>query len=451
MFKRKLIIIFLVVISLVSLFGCKRRVYDQPPVDSSNQYPASSSVLNVDVFLDATLSMKGFIVPGTATYYQQTLPLLESTVGRGWPGGQAAFYKFGTKIEPLTERKHLDAVHPEFYADPEYFRKTLIENVIDKASTDNLTVIVTDLFQDNADVNLLNEKLKGKYLAHNFAIGIVGIKSEFSGSIYDVGTNNYSFEYKGTEPERFRPFYLLVMGKHSDVEHYFDTLLESGLKSFPSKNFVIFSQYLTTSPASFEGAKINSTNKLVEISDLLPLGTKNSRARQFKISGTPPSAGFVATLNYSALRYTLEPNSPQLEPEITAWKLEPKEASVDKGANQLAGIIESNEAKRAFNVKVASISGSEIKLETELSPALLPADSVHCFRIILRPKEYRTPSWLSDWDMDTRQIEEWRKNPPSFNGATTFNLKHFLENLWATTVQLSQPKVAEVYCYIQKK
>src|ERR1700755_3170807 len=143
------VLVWMLLAILVGSVGCAtRKVCEPPPIDPNNIYPTVSDNLHADIYLDATLSMKGFIVSGTSTYYQQTIPLLESAVERGWPGGSVTFNKFGTRISPLEGRSYLNAGKHTFYTDQEVNLRTYIEGVIDSANTDNLTLIVTDLFQD---------------------------------------------------------------------------------------------------------------------------------------------------------------------------------------------------------------------------------------------------------------------------------------------------------------
>lgn len=396
--------------------------------------------------------MKGFIVPGTSTYYQQTIPLLESSVERGWPGGSVAFNKFGTKISALEGRSYLDAIKPSFYSDQEVNLRTYIEGVIDSADTNHLTLIVTDLFQDNADVNLLTGKLKDKYITQNLSVGVMGIKSEFEGTVYDVGPNNYSFAYKSdaADPSTFRPFYILALGRHGDIDRYFDVLLKGGLSAFPAKNEAVFSRYLSTRPASFDGAKISSTVKLAQVRSLLPLNARDDRVGQFRVRGNPPSAGFAATLKYAPLSRTVGPATPALVDEVTAFKCGPTPGQDGKQPRQPGAMTENGAAARAFKVNRAELTGSGLALAAEVTPSLLPGDGIYCYKVVLRPQDYKLPDWVSQWDMDGRRIEEWKRAPGDFGGSTTYNLKPFLDNLWATTLQVHRPKVAELYCYVQR-
>jgi len=154
-------------------------------------FPSPAADIVADIYLDATLSMQGFTNSETFSYYQQTIPLLESAVIKTWKNGTVNFNKFGNKIENLPDRKFLEANKAAFYSDKNYNRKTFIENVISTADTRHLSVIVTDLFQDNADINPLIEKIKTKFTGGDLAVGVMAIKSQFDGTIYDVGSNNY--------------------------------------------------------------------------------------------------------------------------------------------------------------------------------------------------------------------------------------------------------------------
>lgn len=126
------------------------------------------------------------------------------------------FHKFGTTVAELPGRDYLQAQHQAFYLDSHLNRETLIQNVIDQISTDRMTIIVTDLFQTDVDVNLLTREIKQKFITNGLAVGILGIKSEFNGEVYDVGPNNYTFHYESdnTSPATFRPFYVLAFGNH---------------------------------------------------------------------------------------------------------------------------------------------------------------------------------------------------------------------------------------------
>lgn len=394
--------------------------------------------------------MKGFIVPGLASRYQQVLPLLESTVERGWSGSQITFYRFGTVIEELPDRRYLEAQRQQFYEEREIRERTLIQNVIDFSSEENsentLTAIVTDLFQTDVDVNLISRKIKEKFITQNLSVGILGIKSQFNGKVYDVGPNNYAFDYKtdNSNPTSFRPFYILVLGKHSDVSNYFDAIFKGGLEAGPETHALILSPYLSETVATFE--KITEAQRIQEISNLLPPDVNAGHVRQFRIpDSSAQQASFKANLGYKPLRYVMPLASPELESEVTAFQCG---ASAESNGTHV--LNEADGMNRAFNVKDANLSETSIDYAVEIVPAALQGRGIYCFKNILRPKTYKMPDWVSAWDMDSGLVEAWRSSPKDFNGATTFNLKALLTNLWENTLQAQRPIVAELYSYVER-
>jgi hypothetical protein len=440
-------------IALIGFRGCdSRQLCSAPVANDLNRFPAASQTLKAHVFLDGTTSMKGFIVPGLSSRYQQVLPLLESTVERGWSGSQIAFYRFGSVIEELPERRYLEAQHQAFYEAREIRERTLIQNVIDFSSEENsensLTVIVTDLFQTDVDVNLISRKIKEKFITKNRSVGIVGLKSQFNGRIFDVGPNNYAFDYRtdNSNPTSFRPFYILVLGKHSDVSNYFDALLKGGFELGPETQALILSPYLSETVSSFAESIITETQKLQEISNLLPPDANASHVRQFRIpDSSAQQASFKANVSYKPLRYVMAIASPELESEVTAFK-----CSASGESSGTHTLNETNGIKRAFLIQGANLSESAIDYTAQIIPGALEGRGIYCFKNTLRPKTYKMPDWVSAWDMDEGLVEAWRSSPRDFNGATTFNLKALLVNLWENTLQAQRPVVAELYSYVER-
>ena len=116
-----------------------------------------------------------------------------------------------------------------------------------------------------------------------------------------------------------------------------------------------------------------------------------------------------------------------------------------------SGVLQdNNEAQRAFAIKDARLNESTLDFKSEIVPAFLPGAGIYCFKVTLLPKEYKTPDWFAQWNMSSGEVEAAMKNHKQFNGSTTFNLETFLTNLWATTLQLHKPKVAEFYCFVKK-
>jgi hypothetical protein len=405
--------------------------------------------LKVDIFFDATLSMKGFVSTQASSSYQQTVPLLERGVIEGWNGGQATFYKFGDIIAPLPGRDYLDAVRPAFYGDSKYNRKTLIEQVIDQAKPDHLTVIVTDLFQNNADVNQLSDKLKKKFIANKLAVGVYAIRSQYNGTVYDVGPDGYSFNYvSGDKPDTNRPFYLLAFGSHADIQHYFDVLGGSGLSVFPEKHVLIFSRHLTERPTSFAGAKLKTADRISEISssNLLSHEYTGDRVKAFKINKGVANAKFSLEVPYTSPLANVMTHGGELTSEITAWKGE------ETGSKELAP-VENPQAQKALSVAARLLPEQspfdKLELEAEVKAGELRDAGIYRYRVVLRPSGYALPGWIKQWNMRDEEIRLWHQRPQNFNGAKTYNLENFLGTLQGAVLSTEPPEVGDIYFYIR--
>jgi len=195
----------------ILLAGCSRPA---PPPEDLFEAPvpacglSASEKLQVRVYVDASGSMQGFTVPQPTSRYVQFLQELRLGVGTRWGAGQVQCFRFGERVAPIPNL--LAGLEPAFYQD----RETRIDEPLGKADARALTILVTDLFQNNADVVALIEALRAKFMPARLALGIWGLRSEFDGRIYGVGPTSLNFVYRSKgDPKTFRPFYLIAAGR----------------------------------------------------------------------------------------------------------------------------------------------------------------------------------------------------------------------------------------------
>lgn len=451
--------ICLCVLIFLASCGESPEIPKQPDIDRLPTPGAISEPLTARIYFDATVSMKGFVVPG-ATDYTRMRSHLESAVLTGWTDGKAKFFRFGTKVEPITERtNYLKVAHPGFYDDETINKKTLIQEVIDyetqevnnreAANNDNdevnnnhevannshdeanknhdetnsLAVIVTDLFQDEGDINRLVAQLKEKYLQKELAVGLLGIRSQFDGTVYDAGINVPPIDHQGD-----RPFYLLVLGRHADIAYYFDQIKAE----FDESKTVLFSPYLVNSLVASEGASVSSIENLVRVESLGK--PPDDRLKQFRIRDNSDTAKFPATLEYIPLPYTMSFDPDQLEVSIIAKHVQD---------SQTVG----NRVDPKYVIpKLKLLEGAEVKkgeltLEVSLPPDL-QQKRVYLYEVALSPSidAYQIPAWCSEWDMGLTR-----------DGSKTLNLLNLVKYLSQVTVQMYKPRIAKFYFYIQKR
>lgn len=417
--------------------------------DAKDALTLPAENLETDVFLDATLSMQGFVTEGSFSIFQQTIPILERAVIKN--NGRIHFYKFGTNIKELPERSYSEFDKKSFYTDAELNRVTSIEKVLEQSDTNHLTIIVTDLFQEKADINQLSELIKKKFISNSFAVGILGVKSQFDGTVYDVGTNNYSFKYAGSgESSSFRPFYLIAFGKHADIARYFDTLVTGEMAGFPVKERIIFSRFLTAQPIAFDGAKITETKGANEVSGvLIKAENKDNIYREFKVKDNIETASFSADLPFQSLPNTVNFSDQLVSDGIEAFSCS-NSTSTTANAGSKLNFVPNAENQSTLDIEAIAVEKQKIRLKIGIPTKKFESETIYGFHIILRPKEYSLPPWINEWNMTGEQIEAWRKNPASFDGTRTYNLLPFLQTLWETTRQVHNPKVADFYIYFRR-
>jgi hypothetical protein len=403
--------------------------------------PTSEEVI-ADVFFDASFSMSGFVNQANSLYIR-AIQILERSLISAWPKNSTYnYYKFGSDISQIKRNEFLKAIQPSFYWDRKFRNETRIEKVVEKAKVENLTIIITDLFQNDADVNLLISKLNDKFLKKDMSLGVLGVKSEFVGKVCDVSLQGLHFDYstENLKPKEFRPFYVLMLGSYSDIKHFFENLKINGLSTFPEKNFIIFSPYLVERLASFEDSTLSETSKIVEVSNIITPVETRQHVKQFVVKASYKRSYFKSGITMRLLPYSIKFNSQKLFAKILAFQYHGN------------SFVDCRKALKAFKIEHFVLSNSNLEFETEIFPANFPENGAYCFRVEVQPEQdaYSLPDWITGWDMDQNRINRWKNNPGKFKGNTTLNLKIFLNNIWQIIYQKNKPKITKLYCYIKK-
>ena len=425
--------------------------FDPPPHITPGDI---SDSLVARIYFDATLSMQGFVVPDS-THYTRICSSLESVIVSGWRNETVNFFRFGEKVESIDRSTYLQAGYESFYEQEDIFGKTYIEKVIENeaqfvnadigqirapedpeeidandtpeeapvpANTEGqLVVIVTDLFQDDSDITQLIGHVKDKYIKKGVDVGLFGLRSQFDGTVYDIGIGQAPLPYRSdpNDPETFRPFYLLILGRHADIAHYFDRLTANSTDA----QTIIFSRYLVSPLLSFEDATT------IELKKLNPLD-QNPRLKRFRIVGDSDPAEISAKLKYVSLPHAMFFDSNAFEVSISA-------------KDKRIGKTEEN-PEAAACMKVTSKlneDGNELSVVFILDSEDLPRDT-YLYEVTLSPDvdAYQAPKWCLDWDMGGKR-----------DGSKTLNLVNFVRDLSQVTARRHHPKIAQFHCYIKKR
>ena len=191
---KKLLCILCLVICSIMFVGCSgksggssSRSVDPPPVVSN----AASESIDIDMYVDGTYSMAGYVNFPHSTLYSDGIKNIERTITSGWKKENIQYIKFGDGNEKLSRSQFLESNHPSFYQELD----TSLQNVISGMDPNKMNIVITDLFQTNQDIDSLVMELKKQSFSDaGKALALIGIKSQFNGKIYDIGKNRLSVD-----------------------------------------------------------------------------------------------------------------------------------------------------------------------------------------------------------------------------------------------------------------
>ena len=188
---------------------------------------ASGGAVEIDVYVDATTSMEGYV--GAQTEYAEFLRALEASLISKWGRSDIRFYKFGTRVDSVGRDDFLSARDDlRFYRQRGVFEKTNIDSVLARTDSDRVSVVITDLFQDAGDTNALVGKIKNRVFGRGLAVGVLALESRFDGMIYDAPGGSYRYASTAGDPSTYRPFYAFLVGAPGQVERLIETMRGSG-------------------------------------------------------------------------------------------------------------------------------------------------------------------------------------------------------------------------------
>ncbi len=465
--KTSFILFSIYLCSLVFMTSCggisDNKVPDLPQDDADaihENHEKISEKLVARIYFDATLSMQGFVVPGS-TRYTQMCRHLESVIVSGWQNGTVDFFRFGELVEDIGRNTYLNVTHRDFYQNRNINLVTSIQKVLDfedrrvsnqieeSSNPDEpteisitpevvnnskeeipLVIIVTDLFQDKQDITLLITQLKEQYIQKDLEIGLFGIRSEFVGTVFDIDGDPLPHDSGTEDPERFRPCYLLVLGRHADIKHYFDLLLEILNNGLSELHAIIFSRYLVDPLLFFD------ETEEIDKKNLNPKTLKPDQRQipQYVIWRKSIPAEISDTLNYKLLPYVMSFESDTImSSSIEAWYAPRGETKLSPIAVECLKVTSEHSRDEESNV---------LSVDFILDSESLPRRAVYLYEVTLSPNvdTFQVPDWCSKWDMGEERT-----------GAKTLNLVNFVQGLLKVTARIHDPKIATFHFYIKQR
>ena len=254
----KLNVIWGLIIALLLMLGGIGKTLSQ---EGSFQGAVNEKEKDIDIFLDGTESMKGFVsAPNNA--YSRTIIQVENTLISRFSEYERRYYKFGNICVKIDREGFLSSISGVgFYNDPNIKMNTRLDSVFARIKPLNLTLIVTDLFQQDSDIAGVVQKIKERGIPSNMSIGFIGVLSEFKGMVYDVSPKGLQYPFQGK-----RPFYIIAVGEYDDLCKLFDCIKSDNSLSDEKLEFLIISSRFTKEPISFYDSNIKELAGLIQLS-----------------------------------------------------------------------------------------------------------------------------------------------------------------------------------------
>lgn len=265
---------------LICIFvsGCGKTTYDnlqdQMPVMEDEPEYKEKKAEQIGVYVDVTPSMKGFLGMQTDAYrevieetrYMTCLDEINKIITAKYNEQQITNYRVDTPLWQTDENVLDKARRPGYYGNSAYMDKgyTMIDlieddgagydsrclsNALKNCKEEDFSVIITDFYENDSAAAGVIEALKENVQLDNEngkTLGIIGIKSEFAGTVYDISAFKKEVEYgvvKGeVSPEDivYRQFFVIVAGCPKAVQEFCSQLKESMNLAEKDLNYTVF-------------------------------------------------------------------------------------------------------------------------------------------------------------------------------------------------------------------
>lgn len=425
--------------------------------------------LIVNVYLDGTPSMEGYVITESSRYvrllgelfnmFDQTAPLTLNDKPSGQP--TVNYLRLGKnkstseQTQLLEGGNHRRAIKREFYNGSGFpaLEVTQIDAAIKAAQPNELTVIVTDLYQKDQYANQIVKDI-GVQLESipQGAVGIVGIRSEFSGTVFtEALRGESSFQYNSDAPAH--PFYVVLVGRVDEVSFYMENLKQrlDGLGFQDGVELVLFSpqrlhrnvpaltrqereafpeaqrsaiQVPAHNMAYGQRVRINLTDDAVQ-----PLKLKEAVTLPFTNNGIEPipnifpqgNLGVGTTLTHQSFNYSSKQYAPKEDPSLD----------------------------QALTVGDAALAQSGLTFSLNIDPDAIRTPGIYFYTLdtTIQPTSTTSNELNEIWDTWSSDASDSVTNT---DGTRTHNLDDFLEGLAEMTLQEMRQDAIPLgqYCYL---
>jgi len=242
------------VLLLACLSGCRNASAPAAPVHDNLERAAepqpTAKIESVGMYIDVTPSMAGFLNnPYSTGNTLYSLCLNKLGVLLAGKYAQTIYYRVDTPLWRVDGPEDVleEARHASYYQRTEDinsgqyspigtqggYDSPCLTAALEEGRNQDLFILITDLYENstgkNANANALANKIQELASSDDGKVfGLIGIKSIFSGTIYDIGPDGGSIDY-GKDCLAYRSFYILLRGYPEHVQTFCQDM-ESRLK-----------------------------------------------------------------------------------------------------------------------------------------------------------------------------------------------------------------------------
>lgn len=387
--------------------------------------------IQLNLYVDATSSMAGYAY-GNNSAYANFLDLLEMSAVAVWKNSEISFHKFGSFVMPVNRSEFLSAKNDNgFYHDqtesPEtgqaLFMETRMADVVAQADVSTLSIIITDLFETEGDVNTMVDNIKNQCFKREIMVGILPMKSVFHGTVYDVPSypNGYNLNTEG------RPFYAIFLGDPGNMKVYLDVLNSSNIVDLD--NFLLVTNHVVKDYS----VDLKKTKKSFFVNKKAPI-KKLSNSFDFSMKSKGDTAWFDYTINYSLVNGVAE-----ICPEAIAFVVNKKSIlDAQKGVVEGDGNID-------INIFVDKFDDNSIQGRVRLFNEGNTGNYSYEICLMLNPiNGQKLPEWVG----------QYSTNQPiagTESASKTYNLERFTSNLVLSQASINPIHLSKFYINIYKQ
>ncbi|MFQ5640004.1 MAG: hypothetical protein ACE5IR_18650 [bacterium] len=388
----------------------------------------NTSAINIDIYLDATLSMVGF-AKTRSSIYNRFLDELEIAAAGSWKTANVQFFKFGTKIKPIDRQGFKAAKAPAFYRERGIFERTNIDSVINRTNNERVSVILTDLFQDDGDVNSIVLQIKEKCFVRGVQTAVLAVPSDFNGTVFDARVAPYRYKSVPGDKSTYRPFYALMFGEERNLQRMLEFLKTA--EYVDEEYILIISRRLIK---KFK-ARVTKARKSRSL-NMRKMRTPDRYPHHF---GFSLRKGKATGTILAGIRFERAPHTADFQKRAL-------ELMVFRKSSLPGAKITAQDSVLASDLKLTGLERDGDSLTATIDLDLAEPPGIYSYLVYLQLPQnggFELPRWI---DVFSSQNPTASRDPNK-----TLNLRKFVIDLMRASQSFSQPQIAKFYMTVYKR